>query len=140
LQAALGHSQLHRMDALQQQRITLADRYDALLRGLPLVLPARQPDRVSSWHLYAVEITEGAARSRAEVFRALRAAGIGVNVHYIPVHLQPYYARLGFRPGDFPAAEHYYRGALSLPLFPAMSEAQQQRVVDTLRAALQEPA
>jgi UDP-4-amino-4,6-dideoxy-N-acetyl-beta-L-altrosamine transaminase len=140
IQAALGHSQLHRMDALQQQRIALADRYDALLRGLPLVLPARRADRVSSWHLYAVEIAEGSARSRAEVFRALREAGIGVNVHYIPVHLQPYYARLGFRAGDFPAAENYYRRALSLPLFPAMTAQQQERVVDTLRAALEEPA
>jgi UDP-4-amino-4,6-dideoxy-N-acetyl-beta-L-altrosamine transaminase len=136
VQAALGHSQLQRMDDLQRQRIALADRYDQLLRGLPLRLPARSADRVSSWHLYAVEIEESAARSRAEVFGAMREAQIGVNVHYIPIHLQPYYARLGFRPGNFPAAERYYRGAMSLPLFPALTAAQQQKVVDTLRGAL----
>lgn len=133
LQAALGHSQLQRMDVLQQQRITHADRYDALLRGLPLVRPPRLADRVSSWHLYAVEVD---AARRADFFRALRAAQVGVNVHYIPVHLQPYYARLGFRRGDFPAAEAYYAGAVSLPLFPALTGAQQQRVVDVLAETL----
>lgn len=136
VQAALGLSQLQRMDALHRQRIELADRYDQLLERLPLVLPPRRDDRVSAWHLYAVEIDERAPRSRADVFRAMRKAQIGVNVHYIPIHLQPYYARLGFKPGDFPAAEHYYRGALSLPLFPALTEAQQQKVVDTLSSAL----
>jgi UDP-4-amino-4,6-dideoxy-N-acetyl-beta-L-altrosamine transaminase len=135
IQAALGSSQFERMDSLQEQRIALADRYDTLLRGLPLVLPPRLPDRVSSWHLYAVEIT--GTRSRAEVFRSMREAGIGVNVHYIPVHLQPYYAKLGFRPGNFPAAENYYRRALSIPLFPAMTHGQQDRVVDTLARALE---
>jgi UDP-4-amino-4,6-dideoxy-N-acetyl-beta-L-altrosamine transaminase len=136
VQSALGHSQLRRMDDLQRRRIALADRYDELLRGLPLILPARLSDRVSSWHLYAVEIEDRAARTRAELFRAMREAQIGVNVHYIPIHLQPYYARLGFKPGDFPAAEQYYRGAMSPPLFPALTEAQQHKVVDTLRGAL----
>lgn len=139
VQSALGHSQLLRMDALQRQRIELADRYDDLLGDLPLVLPPRLPDRLSSWHLYAVEIDERAPRTRAEVFATMRQAQIGVNVHYIPIHLQPYYARLGFRSGDFPAAERYYRGAMSLPLFPAMTQIQQQRVVDTLRGALAGP-
>lgn len=140
LQAALGNSQLARMDSLQQQRMALADRYDTLLRDLPLVLPPRQADRVSSWHLYAVEVGAQAKASRAEVFRALRAANVGVNVHYIPVHLQPYYARLGFRRGDFPAAEAYYANALSLPLFPALRAEQQQRVLEVLAAALEQPA
>lgn len=140
IQAALGRSQLARMDALQRQRIALADRYDQLLAGLPLRLPPRLPDRVSSWHLYAVELLPGMRRTRAEVFRRLREAGIGVNVHYIPVHLQPYYAQLGFRAGDFPHAEAYYGGALSLPLFPALAGEQQQHVVDTLRAALEDGA
>jgi UDP-4-amino-4,6-dideoxy-N-acetyl-beta-L-altrosamine transaminase len=136
VQAALGLSQLQRMEDLHRQRVALADRYDKLLGHLPLVLPPRREDRVSAWHLYAVEIDESAGRSRAGVFRAMRKAQIGVNVHYIPIHLQPYYARLGFKLGDFPAAEHYYRGAMSLPLFPALTEAQQQRVVDTLSSAL----
>lgn len=133
LQAALGHSQLRRIEELQRQRIAHADRYDTLLRGLPLVLPPRLPDRVSSWHLYAVEVD---AQQRGAVFAALRAAEIGANVHYIPVHLQPYYARLGFRRGDFPAAEAYYAGAISLPLFPALTAQQQQHVVDVLASAL----
>ena len=136
IQAALGLSQLQRMDQLQEQRIALADRYDTMLRGLPLLLPARQPDRVSSWHLYAVEVADGARNSRAEVFRALREAQIGANVHYIPVHWQPYYERLGFQRGDYPAAENYYRRAVSLPLFPALTPEKQQRVVDVLAKAL----
>lgn len=136
IQAALGRSQLARMDRLQAQRCALADRYDTLLRDLPLRLPVRPPDRESSWHLYVVEVLPGARRTRAEVFRRMREAQIGVNVHYIPVHRQPYYAGLGFRPDDFPAAETYYRGALSLPLFPALTEDQQDFVVETLRDAL----
>jgi dTDP-4-amino-4,6-dideoxygalactose transaminase len=136
VQAALGSSQLRRMDALHQARCALADRYDALLQDLPLRLPPRLPDRVSSWHLYAVEVLPEAGRTRAEVFRSMRDAKIGVNVHYIPVHLQPYYKGLGFQAGDFPAAEAYYRGAISLPLFPALTDAQQFRVAETLRAAL----
>lgn len=137
LQAALGLSQLRRMDQLQQQRAAHADRYDLLLAGLPVRRPPRQPDRQSSWHLYAVEL-EGppGSPSRAQVFGHLRAAEIGVNVHYIPIHLQPYYARLGFRPGDFPAAEAYYRAALTLPLFPGMTADQQDHVIGALREAL----
>lgn len=135
LQAALGLSQLARLDALHASRVALADRYDHLLAGLPLTLPTRQPDRVSAWHLYAVEVDAGATDvSRAQVFQALREAGIGVNVHYIPIHLQPFYAAMGFVQGAFPAAERYHQHALSLPLFPAMTAAQQQRVVATLRA------
>ncbi len=137
LQAALGLSQLQRLDAMHARRVALADRYDELLEGLPLRRPARLPDRLSAWHLYAVEIDAGRTRaSRHEVFVALRAQQIGVNVHYIPIHTQPHYASLGFRAGDFPIAERYYEQALSLPLFPALTEAQQQHVVATLRAAL----
>ena len=131
LQAALGTSQLRRLDGLHARRIELADRYDQMLAGLPLRLPARLPDRVSAWHLYVVEIdAQRCGAARADVFARMRAAGIGVNVHYIPIHLQPDYRRLGFRPGDFPAAERYYGAALTLPLFPAMSAEQQARVVE----------
>ncbi len=139
LQAALGESQLMRLDSMQRERVALADRYDQLLASLPLVLPARLPDRASAWHLYAIEIDESRTdRKRAVVFDALRRAQIGVNVHYIPIHTQPYYAKLGFKRGDYPAAERYYARAISLPLFPAMTPEQQQRVVDTLRSALGE--
>lgn len=137
LQATLGASQLRRLDALHQERIRLADAYDVLLEDLPLLLPLRQADRLSSWHLYAVEIDTARTNcTRAAVFDALRQAQIGVNVHYIPIHLQPFYARLGFKPGDFPASEKYYAGALSLPLFPALTRTQQERVADVLRKAL----
>ena len=137
LQAALGSGQLARLDAMHAQRIILADRYDELLSGLPVKTPARRADRLSAWHLYAIEIdnTKVGAK-RAAAFQALRDAGIGVNVHYIPIHTQPYYARLGFKRGDFPAAEHYYDHAISLPLFPALTEAQQARVVNVLATAL----
>lgn len=140
IQAALGLSQLGRIDDLQASRTALADRYDRILEGLPLILPPRLADRQSSWHLYVIEIdTVRTSVGRRQVFEALRSAGIGVNVHYIPIHLQPYYARLGFRRGDFPCAERYYTNAISLPLFPAMTEAQQDRVVGQLTNALQGP-
>jgi len=137
MQAALGSSQLRRLDALQARRLDLVAQYGELLARLPLIPPAVLPDRTSAWHLYAVEIDGTRTdRSRAHVFQRLREAKIGANVHYIPIHTQPYYQRLGFRPGDFPASEAYYARAISLPLFPAMSTAQQQRVADVLREAL----
>ena len=137
LQAALGLSQLGRLDDMQARREALADRYDTLLAKLPLVLPPRRDDRRSAWHLYAVEIDAARTPVRRETaFAALREAGIGVNVHYIPIHTQPYYQRLGFARGDFPAAERYYARTLSLPLFPALTPAQQDRVVSVLGSVL----
>jgi UDP-4-amino-4,6-dideoxy-N-acetyl-beta-L-altrosamine transaminase len=137
LQAALGLSQLRRLKAMQARRVELADRYDRLLQGLPLKLPARVSGRESSWHLYVVEVDAArTAFTRRQLFDTLRAAGIGVNVHYIPIHTQPHYFSLGFRPGDFPNAEAYYAGAISLPLFPRLTDAQQDTVVDVLRRAL----
>lgn len=137
LQAALGESQLRRLDAMHRERVALADRYDELLSDLPLFLPARLPDRVSAWHLYAIELDESRAIApRAKVFMRLRDEGIGVNVHYIPIHTQPYYAALGFKRGDLPVAERYYGRAISLPLFPGLSEAAQDRIVAALRKAL----
>ncbi len=137
LQAALGISQLRRLGAMHRRRVAMADRYDELLTGLPLKLPMRQPDRMSAWHLYAVQIDfMRCGQSRARVFAHMREAGIGVNVHYMPIHTQPYYRMFGFKYGDFPCAEAYYKGALSLPLFPAMSISQQDHVVDALHKAL----
>lgn len=137
LQAALGSSQLRQLETMHKQRLDLANVYDELLADLPLRLPARPSDRTSAWHLYAVELDGAKTQaSRAAVFRAMREAEIGVNVHYIPIHRQPYYARLGFNKGDFPAAERYYENAISLPLFPALTSMQQQFVANTLRTAL----
>lgn len=137
IQAALGLSQLDRLDAYVDRRHDLADRYDALLADLPLTLPWRDPESRSAFHLYVIRLASSQpANERRRVFKALRACGIGVNVHYIPVHLQPYYRALGFRAGDFPAAEDYYSEAISLPLYPMMNETQQDTVIDCLRGLL----
>lgn len=133
LHAALGLSQLPRLHGYVQRRHELAQRYDALLQDLPLVTPQQRPEAYSALHLYVVRVD---ARRRRSVFDALRGQGIGVNVHYIPVHLQPYYRRLGYTPGDFPEAERYYSEAISLPMFATLGEDQQDFVVDTLRRAL----
>ncbi len=132
IQSALGVAQLSRMDEWRTAREAHADRYDALLADGPFRRPARFNDRVSSWHLYAVELTQSARISRADLFAAMRAANIGVNVHYIPIHTHPFYERLGFARGDFPNAVAYYDHAISIPLFPAMTRSQQDRVVETM--------
>lgn len=134
IQAALGTSQLKTLDEKFRFRDLAALRYDALLADVPVKLPARLEDRQSAHHLYVVEVGEDA--DRRTVFEALRSADVLVNVHYIPIHLQPYYLAMGFAAGDFPAAELYYEKAISLPLFPAMTEAEQDHVVNSLTAAL----
>jgi UDP-4-amino-4,6-dideoxy-N-acetyl-beta-L-altrosamine transaminase len=137
MQAALGLSQLNKLDGFLARRRQLVARYDALLADLPLVLPTVQPEAESAWHLYVVRVqVDGLQCSHRQVFEGLRAAGIGVNVHYIPVHLQPYYRDLGFNPGDFPEAEAYYAQAISLPMYPAMTDAQQDYVVEQLTPLL----
>ena len=133
VQAALGASQLERIDIMQAERAARADRYDELLADLPLRLPLRYNDRKSAWHLYVIELDDEAQCDRATLFAAMREAGIGVNVHYIPIHTQPYYARLGFKRGDFPASEAYYDRAITIPLFPAMTDEEQDRVVQIIR-------
>jgi UDP-4-amino-4,6-dideoxy-N-acetyl-beta-L-altrosamine transaminase len=136
LQAALGLSQLQRLDAFVARRHAVARRYDALLEGMPLTRPWQHPDGASAWHLYVIRLAPGAQRgSHREVFDALRTAGIGVNLHYIPVYRHPYYQKLGFEPGRWPEAERYYAEAISLPMFPALSEAQQDQVVSALQQA-----
>lgn len=136
LQAALGLSQLGRLDAFVARRRTLAARYDRLLASLPCQRPWQHPDTASSWHLYVIRLPEGTSPERhREVFEALRAQGIGVNLHYIPIHLQPYYqARYGQR--HFAEAERYYRQAISLPLHAELTDAEQDRVVAVLSECL----
>lgn len=133
MQSALGLSQLGKLDGWQRRRVEIADRYDRLFADMPLRLPARLQDRESAWHLYAIELGDEVKATRAEVFAGMREAGIGVNVHYIPIHTQPQYRRLGFKRGDFVNAERYYDRAISIPLFPAMTDAQQETVVETVR-------
>ncbi|XXQ69484.1 UDP-4-amino-4,6-dideoxy-N-acetyl-beta-L-altrosamine transaminase [Neisseriaceae bacterium B1] len=135
MQAALGLSQLTRLDEFVARRHVLAAQYDDLLANLPISLPFRQPENVSALHLYPVLV---APEKRRQVFDYLREHGIGVNVHYIPVHTQPYYReKFGFAHGDFPNAEHYYAQAISLPLYFDLSDDEQKQVVETLKRALQ---
>jgi len=136
LQAALGESQVRRLREFVRMREELADRYDALLRGVPVLPAPRRAGVRSAWHLYVIQLDAALEPRRREVFERMRAAGIGVNVHYIPVHLQPYYRDLGFREGDFPNAERYYRRAITLPLHPGLTHAQQDRVVAALDEAI----
>ncbi|WP_102795737.1 UDP-4-amino-4,6-dideoxy-N-acetyl-beta-L-altrosamine transaminase [Bowmanella denitrificans] len=131
LHAALGISQLRRLDSFIAKRRELVQIYCDKLAGLPLVLPMESSD--SAWHLFTVELRQ---HDRAEIFARLQQAGIGVNVHYIPIHLQPYYRQLGFGPGDFPCAEAYYQNALTLPLYPGLSADNQRYVIDTLVSIL----
>jgi UDP-4-amino-4,6-dideoxy-N-acetyl-beta-L-altrosamine transaminase len=134
LQAALGVSQATRLDEYVARRHALARRYDALLADLPVATPWQHPDSYSGLHLYVIRLQAG--KAHAAVFDALRAAGIGVNLHYIPVHTQPYYQRMGFKEGDFPESERYYAEAMSLPMYPTMTEAQQDEVIGGLRKVL----
>ncbi len=133
MQAALGAAQLQRLAGYIDRRHELARRYDEALAGLPLVLPYQSPESRSSLHLYPIQVDEAkAGKTRRQVFEALRERGILVNVHYIPVHTQPYYRALGFRAGDYPVAEAYYGRAISLPMFPTLGEDEQDRVVEAL--------
>ncbi|EEA93477.1 UDP-4-amino-4,6-dideoxy-N-acetyl-beta-L-altrosamine transaminase [Pseudovibrio sp. JE062] len=134
LQAALGLSQMSRLDEFTLKRNELADAYDTLLSGLALGLPKRSESAYSAWHLYTVLISEPAERD--VVFNKMREKGIGVNVHYIPVHLQPFYKKQGFKEGMFPVSEAHGRNVLTLPLHPNLSEAQQKYIAETLSEAL----
>ena len=134
IHAALGISQLARLEAYVERRNALARRYDEQLKGLPLQLPTVQPANRSSFHLYTARLRGGTtARTHRQVFDALRERGVGVNLHYMPVHLHPYYRDLGFRPGQYPEAEAHGQTALTLPLYPALTEQQQDHVVRALR-------
>jgi UDP-4-amino-4,6-dideoxy-N-acetyl-beta-L-altrosamine transaminase len=134
MQAALGLSQMNKLDAFIARRRELASAYDAALAELPLRLPRRQPGARSSWHLYVIRLDNPA--SHRDVFEALREDGIGVNLHYIPVHTQPYYSDLGFATGDFPVSEDYYSRAISIPLHAGLSDEEQERVVAAISKAL----
>ena len=137
LQAALGLSQMQRLDDYLTRRHELAHRYDKLLADLPVTTPWQSPDSYSGLHLYVVRLKISEIhKTHRGVFESLREAGIGVNLHYIPVYLQPYYENLGFRKGLCPEAECYYAETISLPMYPGLTEEQQDEVVTALNFAI----
>ena len=141
LQAALGLSQLQRIDRFITRRRYLAARYDKLLENAPLVLPWQHSEGESAFHLYPVVLKlDQLSVGREKIYNELRDSGIGVNVHYIPVHLQPYYRKFGFSVGDYPCAESYYEAALTIPLFQSMTDTQQDEVVKAVYHVLDQVA
>ena len=137
LQAALGESQLLRIDKFVERRHLLADRYGSFLKDLPVNLPRQHPDCYSAYHLYAIRLDfDRIGKTRNRVFEMMRAAGIQVHVHYIPVHSQPYFRKMGFRTGDFPESERYYREALTLPMFYNMTDEAQDKIIRLLEGIL----
>ncbi|AOH47331.1 UDP-4-amino-4,6-dideoxy-N-acetyl-beta-L-altrosamine transaminase [Selenomonas sp. oral taxon 920] len=137
IQAALGTSQMKRLDAFVARRRELAARYDALLQELPLVTPHVMEGANPSWHIYVVRVAFGQiSKTKQQLFEAMKEQGIMLNLHYIPVHRQPYYEKLGFRQGDFPQSEKYYDEAFTLPLYYDLTNDQQDRIVESLRKIL----
>lgn len=137
LQAALGRSQMNRLESFVARRHVLAERYDDGLRRLPLDLPFRHVDAYSGFHLYVIQLRlDQIKHSHREVFDSLRQNGIGVNLHYIPIYLQPYYRKMGFATGYCPEAESYYSRSISIPLYHGMTESQQDRVMDVIEQVL----
>ena len=137
LQAALGISQMNRLGQFIQERRSLAKEYDSLLSSLPIQLPYQQRNSVSAYPLYPIWIDQKSlGMSRKLVFENLRAQNIGVNVHYIPVHLQPYYQKIGFKTGQFPEAQKYYSGAISIPLYVGLGS-NISHVVDAITSSIQ---
>ena len=138
LQAALGISQMQRLDEFVAKRHILQERYDLLLSDLPIIEPYQDKDNYSALHLYPIQIDlNKVSKNREQIFNVLIKSGIGVNVHYIPIHTQPYYFQFGFSEGDFPNSESYYSRAISIPLFHTMTAEQQIKVLDELKRALQ---
>ncbi|MFP3364199.1 UDP-4-amino-4,6-dideoxy-N-acetyl-beta-L-altrosamine transaminase [Pseudoalteromonas sp. SIMBA_148] len=138
LQAALGVSQMSRLSEFVTARHELAVRYYDKLASLPIILPYQLPNTYSGLHLYVIRLNlNEISKTHKEVFDELRENGIGVNLHYIPVHLQPYYQKMGFKQGDFPNAESYYSNAISLPMFHGMTHEQQDEVISKLTQILE---
>lgn len=137
IQAALGTSQMMRLDAFVARRRELAARYDALLQELPVITPYVMDGTNPSWHIYVVRVAFGqTGKTKQQVFAGMKERGIVLNLHYIPVHRQPYYEQCGFRQGDFPQSEKYYEEAFTLPLYYDLTNDEQERIVDALRCVL----
>ena len=137
IHAALGLSQMQRLDEFVTKRHFIAKRYDQMISSLPVVAPYLHKDGYSSFHLYVISLKlDEIKKTQRQVYEALRAADILVNLHYIPVYRQPYYEQMGFKAGYCPQAEQYYSDVISIPMYPALTEMQQDRVVEALRAAI----
>ena len=137
LQAALGVSQMERLDEFVAMRHQLQKRYDELLEDLPITTPYQDLNSYSALHLYPIQIqTDKVKSTRKEIFEALRASGIGANIHYIPVHTQPYYENMGFKKGDYPNAESYYESVISIPMFQGLTIEMQDEVLNVLKKVL----
>lgn len=138
IQAALGYSQMSRLDEFVARRRYLANRYNEKLKDLPLRLPYQSPDTNSSWHLYIVRINfDEVKKSKVEIFSEMREKGITLNLHYIPVHTQPYYEKLGHKPEECPTALRYYEEAFTLPLYYSLTDEQQNCIVESLKEVLE---
>ncbi|NDY73269.1 UDP-4-amino-4,6-dideoxy-N-acetyl-beta-L-altrosamine transaminase [Desulfobacter hydrogenophilus] len=137
IQAALGLSQLEKLDKFIARRRAIAKRYNQLLEKFPVITPWQDPDGVSAWHLYVIRLQLDKIRqTHQQVFVALREKGIGVNLHYIPVYQQPYYKQMNFHSGLCPQAEQYYSEAISIPIYPDLTEMQQNKIVTELQQTL----
>lgn len=137
IQAALGISQMERLDNYVLRRHELANRYQRMLSDMPLDSQIQLPDAYSAYHLYAIRLKlEKIKRTHQEIFESMRNQGIGVNLHYIPVHTQPYYQKIGFKQGDFPESEQYYAEAMSLPMYAGLTDREQDQVVEALKKSL----
>ncbi len=134
MQAALGLSQLRRLDGYIARRHNIANRYNELLSDFPLIIPYQHSDNYSAFHLYIIRLKDN--KKHKQIFEHLRKENIGVNLHYIPVHTQPYYRQMDIEFTDLEQSESYYKDAISLPLYPAMTEQQQDFVIESLREAL----
>jgi dTDP-4-amino-4,6-dideoxygalactose transaminase len=134
MQAALGLSQLEKLDEFVATRQSIASYYYHALSGVDIQTPWQHPDTNSSFHLYPIQVTVTSGISQQALYKELTDAGVKVNLHYIPVYLQPYFARLGFKPGYCPHAEDYFKSSMSIPVYSSMTEAQQHRVVDMIQS------
>ena len=136
IQAALGVGQMQRLDQYVKKRHEIATKYNCALEGMPISIPYHHSDAYSAYHLYVIRLHKEVAASHKDIFEKLREQGIGVNLHYIPVYAQPYYQEMGFMADDYPNAEKYYQQAISLPIYPTLTDSDQGRVVSVLKGLL----
>lgn len=136
IQAALGISQMNRLDEYLDKRHELAEKYNNIFVDTPVKSQCQRPDCYSAYHLFVIRLQDSASISHKTLFKSLRTEGIGVNLHYIPVHTHPYYRSMGFNFGDFPNAEKYYNEAISIPLYPLLTDVEQEYIGNVILGLL----